>query len=209
MLRGFIDRTTAQFFVCRNFETTDDDNGVLDGWWLEADLGPSKKVQNTFVQIEHCTATTRILILAQCSAVPWTGVECYDERWWRYAPVAGIVGAAYAAGLPCLFLYLARKFKVQADRGDKDVRRALEWIWAPYRDGKVWWIGAEMMRVLFLTSLVGILNSCESRVLGALLISVFFLVIFMQARPYRRHSLYVMQTTSLLVPLLSSTLASK
>ena len=57
----------------------------------------------------------------------------------------------------------------QGDRGDKDVRRALEWIWAPYRDGKVWWIGAEMMRVLFLTSLVGAFaGSCETRVLAAL-----------------------------------------
>ena len=138
-----------------------------------------------------------------------TGVECYDRRWWRYAPVAGVVGATYALGLPALFLYLARRFKYRALRGDRDVQRALEWIWSPYRDGKEIWIGAECLRVLFLTSLVSALaDTCELRVLCALLISLFFLVVLLQTHPHRRHSHHVLQMLSILVPLISMGWAS-
>ena len=70
---------------------------------------------------------TRKLIVASllCTFPVWCRIECYDKRWWKFAPVAGIVGAGYAVGLPILFLYLVRRFKNQILAGDKVVEHAL------------------------------------------------------------------------------------
>ena len=62
----------------------------------------------------------RVLVCSPCNRI-----ECYDKRWWKFAPVAGIVGAGYAVGLPILFLYLVRRFKNQILAGDKVVEHAL------------------------------------------------------------------------------------
>ena len=54
----------------------------------------------------------------------------------------------------------------------------------PYRLGYEWWLPAETIRILILTSMVGFISrSCWIKMLVAQIISVAFLALFLWVRP--------------------------
>merc|ERR1711964_594099 len=88
--------------------------------------------------------------------------------------------------------------------GDKVVSRALSWMYAPLRHGCEWWLPAEMIRVLILTSTVGFFaRTCWMKAFFAQVISIIYLAIFLYARPYRRGRHFVTQAIAMALPALS------
>ena len=55
---------------------------------------------------------------------------------WTWVAIAAIV---YSLGVPLFFYFLVCKFKPLALGGDKVVSRALNWMYAPLRNGCEWW----------------------------------------------------------------------
>jgi hypothetical protein len=99
-------------------------------------------------------------------------------------PLGLAAAVLYAVGIPALFVFLSHHYKRDGRRGDVVVVRALAWTYEPFRDGKEWWLGAEMARVLLLTSTVGFTaRTCHYKILAALVIALFFLVLFLQHHP--------------------------
>ena len=63
------------------------------------------------------------------------------------AQVVAVMATFYSLGVPLLFMILVYKFKYHATQGgDKVVHRALGWMFAPFKNGKEWWLGAEYVR---------------------------------------------------------------
>ena len=71
----------------------------------------------------------------------------------------------------------------------------------PYRAGYEWYMPAELVRILLLTSTIGWLSrSCYVKMLVAQILSLGFLVVHLWVRPYRRGSENLMQAGALLLP---------
>ena len=55
-------------------------------------------------------------------------------------------------------------------------------MYDPFRAGKEWWSGVEMLRVLILSSTIGmVVRTCWMKMLFALAISLVFLLVFLEA----------------------------
>ena len=105
-------------------------------------------------------------------------------KYGAFAPIVGAFAFVFMFGLPGLFIHLVNKFQDIGRRGDKVVRNSLGWMYEPLRSGCEWHLGAEMVRVLLLTSWLGFLaRSCAMRVLAAQLIAVAFTTLFLWSRP--------------------------
>ena len=81
----------------------------------------------------------------------------YDSKYAFYIPIVAVCGVTYALGVPLLFVFLVKKFHVQGKHGDKVVKRALGWMYEPFREGKQGWLGFEMVRIVLLSSAIGFL----------------------------------------------------
>ena len=69
--------------------------------------------------------------------------------------------------------------------------------------------GAEMARVLLLSSTIGLFaDSCWLKIMAAQMISLIFLVTFLLNRPYRRSSHHFLQVLAMLSPMVSCTWAA-
>ena len=89
----------------------------------------------------------------------------------------------YSLGIPMLFFYLAHRFRhciACSTEGERMRHRALGWMYESFRAGREWWLVAELLRVLLLTSAIGFLaESCWMKIFVANLISFVFLVVFL------------------------------
>ena len=134
-------------------------------------------------------------------------VRCRSDENPKYAPYAAmawVAGAGYGVGLPVLFMYLVHKYKRFGKEGDSLIRHAIGGMYEPFKEGKEWWLGAEMIRILLLTSTIGLFGAtCYFKILAAQLISLVFLVVFLIERPYRKRIHHLMQCMVMLVPVLA------
>ena len=86
--------------------------------------------------------------------------------------------------MPALFFYLDSHFKALGKAGDKVVVDAIGFLYLPYRASKEWWMLAELVRVLLLTSTLGFISrSCWMKMLMGQIIALVFLCIFLYVRP--------------------------
>ena len=59
----------------------------------------------------------------------------------------------------------------------------------PFRAGKEWWMACELLRLVVLTSAIGwMAKQCWMKVLAANIVALFFVLVFVYNRPYRRSS---------------------
>ena len=88
------------------------------------------------------------------------------ERYARYRPWVIGFGAVYSLGMPAFFLYLVEHFQSHGEAGDQVVERALGWMYRPYRDSRVWWLGAEYVASFakLFASLQAVCLQCRSDV---------------------------------------------
>ena len=78
----------------------------------------------------------------------------------------------FSFGIPFLFYFLVRRYQALGKHGDKVVHEAIGWCYEPFRAGCEWWLLAEMLRVLLLTSTIGFIShSCYIKLLMAQLIA--------------------------------------
>ena len=113
-----------------------------------------------------------------------TGINCADARYRSYFTFVGVAAAVWAVAVPVLFIWLLHRFEDRGHAGDKVVRDALGWAYEPFRYGKSWWLIAEMIRTLILTSTIGFMSSsCHVKLLVALIISFVFTTVFVFVRP--------------------------
>ena len=124
----------------------------------------------------------------------------------QYFPWILASSVLYSIGTPAIFGYLLYRFKEHGRKGDKVVDRALGWMYEPFRPGKEWWLIAEMVRILLLTSTIGFVaesDHCWMKILCAQVIALAFLVLFLMQSPYRRSSHRILQTISMVIPIIS------
>ena len=140
----------------------------------------------------------------KCGEESATNTE-YTERYASFMPLAGIFAIVYSAGVPYLFHYLVRRFKNLGKAGDRVVQSSLGWMYEPFRDGKEWWLSAECVRILLLTSTVGIMaRDCWMKFLVVIILSTIFLMVFLHHRPYRNSQHTLMQSMAMCVPVFSA-----
>ena len=76
-------------------------------------------------------------------------VQCYTERWFAYMPWVALAAFVFSIGIPAGFLFLILKFKDRGKAGDRSVRKAIGWLYEPFRSGKEWWVAAEPVNLHF------------------------------------------------------------
>ena len=70
-------------------------------------------------------------------------MECGKGEYNAYVIWAVLAGFIYAVGCPALFMFLVYKYKDRGRAGDRTVQRAFGGMFAPFRPGQEWWLGAE------------------------------------------------------------------
>ena len=71
------------------------------------------------------------------------GVECGSDEYNAYVIPTFLAAFIYAVGVPTLFMFLVYKYKDRGRAGDRTVQRAFGGMFAPFRPGREWWLGAE------------------------------------------------------------------
>ena len=79
----------------------------------------------------------------QCSETSPDG-SAYVGRYAEYVVPVAIAAFLYSFGVPAIFMLLVSKFKKHGKGGDAVVRRALGWMYEPFRSGREWWLCAEV-----------------------------------------------------------------
>ena len=134
-----------------------------------ADLDWSKVFKLSFMYLFFCYPgiTLKLLRVFKCQAVEGVQylsadlrLQCYTAQWAGFAAYAGVMLALYTVGLPVgVFLVLwHRRHKLY---GANSERTRVSWgfLYESYGAGAWFWEVQEMLRKLFLTSFVVILNA--------------------------------------------------
>ena len=82
-------------------------------------------------------------------------VDCKSKEYTGFVPIVAGFAVFWSVGVPALFLYLVHNFHHHGKAGDKVVRGSIAWMYDPFRAGKEWWLAAELIRLVLLTSAVG------------------------------------------------------
>ena len=90
-------------------------------------------------------------------------VECYTERWFAYMPWVVLAALVFSIGIPAGFLFLILKFKDRGKAGDRSVRKAIGWLYEPFRAEKEWWVAAEHVNLHFAAYMYSISHSNKRR----------------------------------------------
>ena len=159
-------------------------------------------------------------------------IECGDDDYEAWRPFAVGFGVAYSLGFPLILAYVLYCVILPKLRLIKEQKRAEKekgqdesdygktmlvseefktfagvngWLHEPYREGCEWWFLAEMVRKLFLTSMISFsAETCAMKIMLALLVSQVFLVAFLWIRPYHSKFLNALQGLAILVPAIAT-----
>ena len=66
------------------------------------------------------------------------GIFCDGDEYQRFKLPVIIFSVLYSLGIPAIFMWLLYKYEARAKAGDVFVRRALSFMYLPYREGKEW-----------------------------------------------------------------------
>ena len=82
--------------------------------------------------------------------------------------------------------------------------KAFAWMYEPYKQNTVWWVGPEMLRRLLLSSCMGLIGGsyCNVKTVAALLISLGYALAFLTLKPYRKASDNALQAVATAMPIL-------
>jgi hypothetical protein len=134
-------------------------------------------------------------------------LQCYTREWYGYAIYAFIMGVVYVAGLPLsIAVILVRRRRVLFGAGSAETRRVYGFLYEAYGPVAWWWEVEELLRKLFLTALVVVLDpGSPLQVTLAVLVSGWAHVLHAVYKPWRlspvptENRTYMVQHASLFV----------
>jgi hypothetical protein len=134
-------------------------------------------------------------------------LQCYTREWFGYALYAGIMGALYVVGLPLsITIILVRRRRTLFGDGSDETRRVYGFLYDAYGPVAWWWEVEELLRKLFLTALVVLMDpGSPLQVTLAVLVSGWAHVLHAVYKPWRLSAktldnrTYMVQHASLLV----------
>jgi hypothetical protein len=134
-------------------------------------------------------------------------LQCFTREWYGYALYAGIMGALYVVGLPMsIMIILLRRRHTLFGEGSAETWRVYGFLYDSYGPVAWWWEVEELLRKLFLTALVVLMDpGSPLQVTLAVLFSGWAHVLHAMYKPWRVESTpetyptYMVQHASLLV----------
>lgn len=116
-----------------------------------------------------------------------TGQRCFDNAQWQsWAAVAAIGFAVYSVGSPVAFFVLTRRWHNASSEQRRRLGRRLELLLASYTEECWWFEAADLVRKLFLTSLIILIApGTRVQIWFGLVTSVIATIATMQRAPYR------------------------
>jgi hypothetical protein len=134
-------------------------------------------------------------------------LQCYTREWYGYALYAGIMGALYVVGLPLsIAIILVKRRRMLFGDGSAETRRVYGFLYEAYGPVAWWWEVEELLRKLFLTALVVLMDpGSPLQVTLAVLVSGWAHVLHAIYKPWRlstksSHNVtYMVQHASLFV----------
>jgi hypothetical protein len=164
--------------------------------------------------IAYPSVSQKILRTFQCREVEGVfylsadmRLQCYTREWYGYALYAGIMGVVYVAGLPLsiAIILVVRRHKLFGDNS-AETRRVWGFLYDAYGPVAWWWEVEELLRKLFLTALVVLMDpGSPLQVTLAVLVSGWAHVLHAMYKPWRlsakasENATYMVQHASLLV----------
>jgi hypothetical protein len=134
-------------------------------------------------------------------------LQCYTREWYGYALYAFIMGVVYVVGLPLsiAIILVVRRHKLFGDNS-AETRRVYGFLYEAYGPVAWWWEVEELLRKLFLTALVVLMDpGTPLQVTLAVLFSGWAHVLHAMYKPWRlsakasENATYMVQHASLFV----------
>lgn len=111
-------------------------------------------------------------------------LRCFDDTWWSYALYALFMGLVFVVGFPAAIFVILFRHRHQLE--DKDVMERWGWLYASYGRRAYLWEVEELLRKLWLTALVVLMNEGSPlQVATAVLVSGWAHVLHSVYKPWK------------------------